>query len=204
MQLDMQGKRLLGSGGTPIWDLETGYVLGILYGVVDSRTGLMAPTKAIAAAWPDLEVGLDVPAWTKRPRIFICHANEDSNKAGEIYERLTASGYDPWLDKRSLIVGQKWDYEIRKAVKESDFFVALLSEDSVSKKGYIQREFKLAMESLKEIPEGQIWLIPIKLDDCVVPTQFEEYQWVDLKGADSYEQIRKAIQFQLNSRKPTV
>jgi len=164
----------------------------------------MAPTQVIAVAWPDLEVGFVVPeragtGGTKKPKIFICHANEDSDIATDIYERLEESGYDPWLDKRSLVAGQKWDFEIKKAVREADFFVVLLSQNSVSKRGYVQKEFKLAMEALAEIPEEQIYLIPVRIDDCLIPSQFAAFQWVDLKGAGAYEEIRKAIQFQLSS-----
>ena len=206
VQMQLNNEVAPGSGGTPIWDLETGHVLGILNGRLadDSRIAFMAPTQAIAAAWPDLEVGFVVPesfssGRRKKPKIFICHATEDSDIAAQVYERLEQSGYDPWLDKKSIIAGQKWDYEIKKAVKEAEFFVILLSQSSVSKKGYIQREFKLAIESLEEIPEGRIYLIPIKIDDCLVPTQFAAFQWVDLKGSGSYEEIRKAIHFQLSS-----
>jgi hypothetical protein len=135
----------------------------------------------------------------KKPKIFICHANEDSDVGMDIYQRLKESGYDPWLDKKSLMVGQNWDFEIKKAVKEAEFFVVLLSQNSVSKRGYVQREFKLAMEQLEEIPEGEIYLIPIKTDDCLVPSQFAGYQWVDLKGAEAHDEIRRAIQFQLSS-----
>ena len=116
-----------------------------------------------------------------------------------MYDRLKEAGYDPWLDKRSIMAGQRWDYEIKKAVKECDFFVVLLSQTSVRKKGYIQREFKLAMESLEEVPEGQIYLIPTRIDDCLVPSQFAAFQWVDLQGPDGHDQVQKAIQFQLSS-----
>jgi TIR domain len=84
--------------------------------------------------------------------------------------------------------------------EEAEFFIVLLSQTSVSKKGYIQRELKLAMELLEEIPEGEIYLIPVKIDDCLVPAQFAAFQWVALQGSESYEQIRKSIRFQLTSR----
>jgi hypothetical protein len=134
----------------------------------------------------------------RKPKIFICYASEDFSIAAEMYEHLKQSGYDPWLDKRSLVAGQRWDYEIKKAVKEAEFFLVLFSQKSVGKRGYVQREFKLAIQSLEEIPEGEIYLIPIKIDDCLVPSQFAEFQWVDLQGVDSYDGVRKAIQFQLS------
>jgi hypothetical protein len=205
MQVSVESERLLGSGGTAVWDVETGSMLGIFHSMLrGTQIGFMIPIQIIAAAWPDLKVGFVIPERagaprTKAPKIFICHANEDFVVAEEIYERLKEDDYDSWLDKRSLIVGQKWDYEIRKAVKEADFFVVLLSQNSVRKKGYIQREFKLAMKSLEEVPDGQIYLIPIKIDNCLIPSQFADFQWVNVQGAEGYDQVRKAIQFQLSS-----
>lgn len=206
LRVNMNGDDLQRSGGTPIWDLETGHTLGILIGVWSSnnQVAFMALPQTIAAAWPDLEVEFAAQNVTGNhkagaPKVFICHANEDAAAALDVYNHLASFGYEPWLDKMSLVPGKRWDFEIKKAVKEAEFFVVLLSPISVSKKGYIQKEFKLAMELLDEIPEGQIYLIPAKLDDCPVPAQFSAFQWVDLKGSDSHEQIRKAIQFQLSS-----
>jgi Cdc6-like AAA superfamily ATPase len=155
------------------------------------------PTENVDAEFSSPErMGVDE---TRRPKIFICYAREDSDAAANIYEYLKRSTCDPWLDKRSLVAGQNWDYEIRKAVRAADFFVVLLSQNSVSKRGYVQREFKLAMELLEEIPEGQIYLIPVKIDNCLVPSRFATLQWVDLKGVGDYEEILKAIQFQQSS-----
>jgi hypothetical protein len=135
----------------------------------------------------------------RKPKIFICHANEDSAVAVEIYDRLERSGFDPWLDKKCLIPGQRWDYQIREAVRSAEFFIVLLSKSSVQKTGYVQREFKLAMDSLEEIPDERIYLIPVRIDDCLVPPQFAAFHWVDLEEPSGYDQIRKAIDFQLSS-----
>jgi hypothetical protein len=205
LQLNVDSARTEGAGGSPIWDIETGSALGIYCSrLVGNSIGFMAPTQTIAAAWPELQPGSVVlekvgAGRTKAPKIFICHASEDAVVATEMYDRLKEAGYDPWLDKRSLMAGQNWDYEIKKAVKGSEFFVVLLSQNSVGKKGYIQREFKLAMESLEEVPEGQIYLIPVRIDDCLVPSQFAAFQWVDLQSTEGHDQVQKAIQFQLSS-----
>jgi plastocyanin len=68
--------------------------------------------------------------------------------------------------------GQNWNKEIKKAVKNSQFFLPLFSSTSTIKRGYVQREIKLGIDTAKEIPEGQIFIIPIRMDDCKIP--FEE------------------------------
>lgn len=67
------------------------------------------------------------------------------------------------------------------------------SKISVAKRGYVQKEFKLALEVLDEIPEGQIFLIPVRLDNCQVPDRFHNLHYCDLFEEDGFEQIVKAI-----------
>jgi TIR domain len=54
-------------------------------------------------------------------RIFLCHASEDKPQVREVYRRLKAEGFEPWLDEENLLPGQLWDQEIRRALKYSDF-----------------------------------------------------------------------------------
>lgn len=54
----------------------------------------------------------------KRPlKVFLCHARNDQIRVRDLYNRLTKDGVDVWLDKVSLLPGQAWEYEIRKAVR---------------------------------------------------------------------------------------
>jgi hypothetical protein len=81
-------------------------------------------------------------------RIFLCHASEDKAPVREVYRRLRAiNGFEPWLDEKKLLPGQKWDDEIKRALKTSDFILVFLSHSSVTKRGYVQREMKLALDA---------------------------------------------------------
>ena len=35
-------------------------------------------------------------------RIFLCHASEDKQQVREVYQRLKAEGFEPWLDEEDL------------------------------------------------------------------------------------------------------
>jgi hypothetical protein len=48
----------------------------------------------------------------RRPRIFLCHANEDKPRVRELCQQLKAVGYHPWLDEEDLLPGQDWWTEI--------------------------------------------------------------------------------------------
>jgi formylglycine-generating enzyme required for sulfatase activity len=133
-------------------------------------------------------------AETKPIQIFLCHASEDKATVTAIYDRLKALGYKPWLDKRDLLPGQYWRREIPKAIRGSDFILIFLSKTSVAKRGYVQNEFKLALEVLREIPEGTIYAIPVRLDDCLIPDQFTDIHWCNFFEVDGFEYLLRALQ----------
>src|SRR5262245_11102520 len=108
-------------------------------------------------------------ATTKPIQIFLCHASEDKAAVEAVYDRLKALGYKPWLDKKDLLPGQRWASEIPKAIKASDYILIFLSKTSVAKRGYVQNEFKVALNVLREVPDGTIYAIPVRLDDCPIP-----------------------------------
>jgi hypothetical protein len=100
-------------------------------------------------------------------KVFISYAHEDLDAARRLYDELRAvPGVVPWFDKEDLSPGLEWRPAIRKAIREADFFLALLSKMSTSKRGYVQKEMKEALEVRDEFPEGRAYLIPIRLDDC--------------------------------------
>lgn len=96
-------------------------------------------------------------------RVFLAHASEDKPPVRKIHSKLEAHGFKPWLDEIDLLAGQNWQDEIQKAIRESDIFVACLSRLSVSKQGYVQREFRTALNVYAEKPPGSIYLIPSSL-----------------------------------------
>ena len=137
-------------------------------------------------------------------RIFLCHANEDKAQVRDVYQRLKAEGFQPWLDEEDLLPGQLWEQEIPRALRASDFILIFFSQTSVAKRGYVQREMKLALDAWMEIPAGQIHTIPVKLDDCTIPARFKPFQWVDLFRDNSWERLIRAIRFGLEQRQQSV
>lgn len=114
-------------------------------------------------------------------KVFISYAREDYDAAKRLYDFLIAQGEEPWLDKEAILPGQPWEPTLLSAIRESHFFLALLSTNSVEKRGYVQKELRVGLSILDQVPDTQIFLIPIRLDDCE-PThdRLRELQWVDL------------------------
>lgn len=128
-------------------------------------------------------------------KIFISHAKEDYNFAETIFNELKERGYSPWLDKKKLKVGSNWDLEIKKNLKDSDFIILLLSSTSVKKRGYIQKEFKYALEYSENKLDDDIYIIPILIDECEVPFHLQKFQWTKIE-TDYIENIIDSIEHQ--------
>jgi TIR domain-containing protein/uncharacterized protein DUF4062 len=134
-----------------------------------------------------------------QPKVFLSYAREDSQDAQRLSTDLRKAGIDVWFDKESLLPGQKWKPAINRAIKESRFFIALLSNTSVNKKGFVQKELKKAIEQLDEYPESAVSLIPVRIQDCnPAEERLLELQWVDMfpDWENGVSQIVKAIKSQ--------
>jgi SOS-response transcriptional repressor LexA len=83
--------------------------------------------------------------------------------------------------------------EIRKAVRESDAVIVCLSKNSVTKAGYVQKEIRFALDVAEEKPEGTIYLIHAKIEDCSVPDQFSRYHWVNLFEKHGYKKLTESL-----------
>lgn len=129
-------------------------------------------------------------------KVFISYAKEDIKFASELYDFLQRNHYNPWLDKKKLLAGSNWDNAIRKAFREADFIILLLSATSVSKRGYIQREYRLALQNWEIKLESDIYIIPVLIDDCEVPDSLNKFQWVRYDGESAFEDILKALDAQ--------
>ena len=130
----------------------------------------------------------------RRLNVFLCHAKEDKPTVRELYRQLTAEGWlDVWLDEVNLFPGQEWDIEIEKAVEQADIVVVCLSTRSLNKEGYVQKELRFVLNIADEKPEGTIFVIPLRLDECVVPRRLRSWQYADYfpkdERARAYERL---------------
>ena len=136
--------------------------------------------------------------WDKT--IFLAHASEDKEVIRTIYKQLNSNGIEPWLDEKDIPIGSNWDTEIRNAIKKSRFLLALLSNQSTTKDGYIQREFKRALDIMEEKASGNIYLIPALLDDVPIPDirmnniALSDFQAVKLYEPGGIERLIKELQ----------
>ena len=140
------------------------------------------------------------PASVAGARVFISYAHEDFDKASELYQYLRSVGCSPWMDKADLLGGQDWRFEIERAIRECDFFLLLMSTRSVTKRGFVQKEMRIALEILDEMPESQIYLIPAALEPVEVPPSISRRHWIDLASDEGLVRLCMSIYSGMVSR----
>lgn len=131
----------------------------------------------------------------RKLRVFLCHASQDKPAVRELYKRLKSETWiDPWLDEESLIGGQDFDLEIYKATRDADAIIICLSKVSVAKEGYINKEIRRALDIAQEKPEGAIYVIPLRLDDCTPSfEQLKKLHWVDYFTPSAHDKLLKSL-----------
>ena len=134
------------------------------------------------------------------PRIFVSYVHEDIRHAERIYEALLDAGFEPWLDRFKLLPGQNWARAMRNALETSDFAICCFSQNSFHKRGGFQSEMRYALECANRLPLEDVFLIPVRLDECTVPVEVaRQMHYVDMfpDWENGMERVIEAIHHQL-------
>jgi hypothetical protein len=116
-----------------------------------------------------------------QPRVFIAYVQEDLSLIRKLHRAFEKHGFRPWLDKKKLLPGQNWPRAIETAIQTSDFFVACFSRRATSKRGSFHSELRFALNCAGQVPLDEIYFIPLRLDECVVPHRISrQVQYLDL------------------------
>ena len=132
---------------------------------------------------------------TKPLHLFLAHSTGDKPAVRELYRRLRSDGFEPWLDEEQILPGQEWTRAIDRAIRDTDVIIVCLSRDSLNKRGFLHREITFALEAADEQPEGAVFIIPLKLEECDVPETLRRWQWVNLFEKAGYERLVRALTF---------
>jgi hypothetical protein len=127
-------------------------------------------------------------------RVFLCHSSADKLAVRKLSVLLAEGGAEPWLDEERLIAGQDWQREIPAAVEQSDVVLVCLSRDAVSREGYLRDEIAFALSVAERRPEGEIFLIPLLLEPCEVPSRLARWHWVSLAEPQGMGRLLRALQ----------
>jgi hypothetical protein len=124
-----------------------------------------------------------------KARVFLSYAREDEEQVDALYRRLQKEGLEPWMDVKRLTAGENWISAIEQAVEDTDFFLALISKNSIDKRGFIQREMKFTLDLLGQESRSNIHVIPALLDDTAVPEPLKTFHRVNLFEEKGFSEL---------------
>ncbi|WP_404478359.1 TIR domain-containing protein [Novosphingobium sp. BL-52-GroH] len=137
---------------------------------------------------------------TDTPLIFLSYTTADRPRVAPWYDFLKRQGFNAWMDKEQLIGGQQWDYEIRRALNSAALIVIFISNHSVNRRGYVQREIRLALTKLEEKLASDIYIVPVLLDtDAARPELLSDLQFLDATDEGFGDHLILSIQHQLTA-----
>lgn len=134
-------------------------------------------------------------------KVFISYVQENSVEVARLVEDLKSNGIDVWMDKDSLLPGERWKDKIRDNIKNGDFFIACFSEQYHHRNStYMNEELVVAIEELRKRSSDRAWFIPVVLNECNVPARNigAGETLLDLHWANLHSNWNEGIQKMLN------
>ncbi len=130
--------------------------------------------------------------------VFLSYARDDIDKVSAFYKKLEKEGWvKPWRDEEDLLKGEVWKSAISNYIEyEAHVVLVFLSKNAVGKNGYFQNEMRKAVEKAQSMPEREIFVVPILLEeDCEIPQMLKEYNWTlyTKNNKNSYNHILRTL-----------
>lgn len=108
------------------------------------------------------------------PQIFISYSRKDIEFVDRLANDLKASGFEVWYDLSGLKAGTQWGTEIQNAINSSQYFLVVLSPNSV-KSSWVEREFLHASDQ-------NIKIVPLLYQQCALPMWSLNLHFIDMQG----------------------
>lgn len=119
------------------------------------------------------------------PSAFISYSQKDKHFARKIKQMLEQAGARVWIDEMEMRVGDSMMKQISSAIKENQYLIAVLSQNSV-KSEWVKTELRWAMDH--ELKAKRVKVLPILLENCEVPLFLADKFYADFSSPEKYEQ----------------
>jgi hypothetical protein len=111
-----------------------------------------------------------------KQQVFISYSRKDINFARRLAADLEQAGFDVWWDISDLKGGDDWVRFIPAAIQASQYFVVLLSPNSIQSE-WVAKEYSYALRLRKKV-------VPAMIKPCDVPFALNTINYVDFVNDD--------------------
>ncbi len=128
---------------------------------------------------------------TLPPMVFVSHASEDKDRFVITFAtKLRSNGINAWVDKWEIRPGDSLvDKIFEVGIGAAQAILIVLSHNSVDKP-WVRQELDASV--VERIKRGTR-IIPIVLDDCVVPVSLQSTLYVRIADPNNYEAELKSV-----------
>jgi WD40 repeat protein/energy-coupling factor transporter ATP-binding protein EcfA2 len=127
--------------------------------------------------------------------VFLSHAGADTQAAREFAEVLRQNGLAVWLDRDSLLPGERWMEQCEEAIRGASAMIVYVGRRGVQ--NWVDREVRLGLERNTQDPRG-FHLIPVLgegSDPARLPPFLWQQQCADLRDTErAPEEIRRILE----------
>ena len=127
-------------------------------------------------------------------RVFLSYARPDYKFVATLFRNLSEEGFFPWMDKKSIPPGLRWEPAIKKEIRETDYFVYCLSEESAEREGVIRKEVSWALDREREMPKDMAFFLTLRAkEDIELDEEIEKFQCIDRSDRNWFERLVGAL-----------
>jgi len=126
------------------------------------------------------------------PCVFLSHNKADKDYARFLGGELLRQGANVWFDEWEIVVGDSIFDKIEQGLSNCDYFIILLSKNSV-KSTWVREELKLVLS--RRMSEGKVRIIPVLIEDCEIPAFVADLKRVDFNKSfeEGFEELSRGI-----------
>ena len=123
---------------------------------------------------------------------FISHSTRDKPFVRKLAADLVANGVKVWLDEQQILVGDSIPEKIAQGLAESDFFLIVVSVNSVDSQ-WVKKELNSAI--VKEIERRKVTVLPVRVDNAEMPATISDKLYADFSRSyeEGFEKLLKSI-----------
>ncbi|HMQ33595.1 MAG TPA: TIR domain-containing protein [Chloroflexaceae bacterium] len=129
----------------------------------------------------------------RKLRVFFSYSSVDRPAVRQLSQLLAEAGVVPWLAEEQLMPGQSLSSELSKEIENSDVVLICLSREAVNQMS-LQQEINKALIAIESRPVGEMILIPVLLEPCIVPKQLARWDRVELATPQGMSHLMRALQ----------
>lgn len=105
------------------------------------------------------------------PKAFLSYVKENEPIVRVLDQVLTDYGIDIVTNYRNIEGGFNWKRTLKQLIENSGYFVGCFSNEfNEREKTVLYRELDYAIECAKDYPFDRKWLIPVRINECTIPS----------------------------------